>query len=296
MRVLLVGGSGRSGTSFLYKCILSCDRICGVPDFESGLFTSNMSMLDLFDRYDNSYSPERFQYACTVYRSEFAGKFGSDALKHYDDFIKNLYAGRFYNSPYQVTFSSAFESFLKEIFAFDSSKHDFFIEKTPHNVLYANALRRLIPNVQIVHIVRDPRAVAESVLRQNWGPKTFEDCVIWVRLILESWLRKYGAEPIGLGSYIDVIRVEDLVKYDALFANRLRSFANYDFKNLSLKANPATLDRWRDSLSESQITFANEKLAKVMEAFGYKTDVFGSEEQASHSLDMSSMFLKYLAS
>lgn len=41
-------------------------------------------------------------------------------------------------------------------------------EKTPHNLLHAAWLGRLFPRARFLHVVRDGRAVAESLVRQGW--------------------------------------------------------------------------------------------------------------------------------
>ncbi len=41
-------------------------------------------------------------------------------------------------------------------------------EKTPHNVLWIGLLARLFPDAQFIHIVRDGRAVAASLVEQDW--------------------------------------------------------------------------------------------------------------------------------
>lgn len=46
-------------------------------------------------------------------------------------------------------------------------------EKTPNILLFANELARMLPDATFIHVVRDGRAVAASLVRQEWvDPKT----------------------------------------------------------------------------------------------------------------------------
>ena len=48
------------------------------------------------------------------------------------------------------------------------------IDHTPKNVRYATTLLRAFPEAKMIHIVRDGRAVAASVLPLDWGPNEIE--------------------------------------------------------------------------------------------------------------------------
>lgn len=48
------------------------------------------------------------------------------------------------------------------------------IDHTPKNALYAATLFRTFPEAKMIHIVRDGRAVAASVLPLDWGPNEIE--------------------------------------------------------------------------------------------------------------------------
>jgi protein-tyrosine sulfotransferase len=91
-------------------------------------------------------------------------------------------------------------------------------EKTPHNVLWFEELGRLFPNAKFVHLVRDGRAVAASLVKQRWiNPETQQplwycrDTVsgmtYWRDIVTEG--RRQG-EKLGSERYREV-RYEDLV-------------------------------------------------------------------------------------
>ncbi|HEU4686953.1 MAG TPA: sulfotransferase, partial [Vicinamibacterales bacterium] len=53
------------------------------------------------------------------------------------------------------------------------------IDGTPSNKNYFPTLLRLFPDARAVHIVRDGRAVANSVLKRDWGPNTVMTAAWW---------------------------------------------------------------------------------------------------------------------
>jgi hypothetical protein len=51
------------------------------------------------------------------------------------------------------------------------------VEKTPGHCLCVHAIRQYFPTSPIIRIVRDPRDVALSLLRQKWGPRSHIECI-----------------------------------------------------------------------------------------------------------------------
>src|SRR3546814_14996553 len=62
-----------------------------------------------------------------------------------------------------------------------------FLEKTPHNLLQPQFLHELAPNARYLHIYRNPKAIAVSLLNQTWGPNDIEHAVVWVQSYFDAW-------------------------------------------------------------------------------------------------------------
>lgn len=279
MRLLLVGGTGRSGTSFVYKRILECTEVCGFPEFESGLFTADISLVDVFDRYTRTYSPERFRYISGVFSNFVKGRFNLDNTDVVDDFFRSLYRDRSKRIALDVSFQVRVRELLEGLFKYDRLASRILLEKTPHNVLMFDTIKSMVIGAKLIHVVRDPRAVAESVVRQSWGPNDYESAVIWVRSILDAWIRKYKD-----GSFIrtdfECFRIEDMItKYNEI-EDVTRRLVGETMDKLSLKASPRALDGWSKNITDEQIKFGNEKLKEVMDFFKYDARCIGSAEQA----------------
>ena len=60
----------------------------------------------------------------------------------------------------------------------------FWIDHTPSNTRYASSLFNLFPEARILHIVRDGRGVASSIMRLDWGPNTINNAArYWVEKV-----------------------------------------------------------------------------------------------------------------
>lgn len=103
-------------------------------------------------------------------------------------------------------------------------------EKTPHNLLHMGMLGRLFPRARFVHVVRDGRAVAASLVRQAWqDPATGEP--VWYCKDPASGAR-YWAQVVQTvreqaaqvpGRYLE-LRYEDLVSEPRATLARLLAF------------------------------------------------------------------------
>ena len=55
------------------------------------------------------------------------------------------------------------------------------VDHTPQNLIHAKLLVDLFPDARMIHIVRDGRAVANSLMRVDRGPNNIEDAAnFWV--------------------------------------------------------------------------------------------------------------------
>lgn len=82
------------------------------------------------------------------------------------------------------------------------------VEMTPATVARADVLSRVFPEARFVHVVRDGRDAAASVVRRPWGPDRLDEALDW-------WAARLAAADAatqGLdGSRLLVVRLEDLL-------------------------------------------------------------------------------------
>ena len=97
-------------------------------------------------------------------------------------------------------------------------------DKTPGYVKSMREIQGYLPEARFVHLIRDGRDVAISVLKQDWGPQSIEAAA-------EKWrsrvLRGRSQAPY-LGFYIEV-KFEDLVMHTERELRRICEFIELDF-------------------------------------------------------------------
>lgn len=104
-------------------------------------------------------------------------------------------------------------------------------DKTPTYVLHLGLIAELLPEAVFVHVVRDGRDVALSLLEADWGPRTLEDAALHWKLHVEQGRRQGRA--LGPGRYRE-IRYEDLLDDPARGAAVLADFAGLGFDDAML--------------------------------------------------------------
>jgi hypothetical protein len=84
------------------------------------------------------------------------------------------------------------------------------VDHTPRNIEYISTLLEIFPDLKFIHLVRDGRAVASSVIPLDWGPNT-------VYRAAYSWMEK-----ISLGLSVESLLGQDRilrVEYNTLVEN-----------------------------------------------------------------------------
>lgn len=169
-------------------------------------------------------------------------------------------------------------------------------EKTPHNLLHTALLGRLFPRARFLHVVRDGRAVAASLVRQRWvDPATGKP--IWYCQDVEGASR-YWVEVVSTirhqaasvpGRYLEV-RYEELVQSPEDTMRRVLAFLGEpwdaavlahheaDTRLSSREASSAAvagalsdgaLRKWRTQLSDADLSRFDQRTQSVLAELGY---------------------------
>jgi len=175
------------------------------------------------------------------------------------------------------------------------------IDHTPSNVHSAVTLSEMFPAARFLHIVRDGRGVAASVLRLSWGPNTIARAAHWwaeelaFGLAQEAWDRTR------------VMRVcyEDLVARPAQVVPSIADFCGLDFEPAMLRADgippprdpdrrraslvgrpsePSRATAWERSLSARQIEIFESVAADLLGYLGYSLR-FGSRARPTSRIE-----------
>lgn len=159
------------------------------------------------------------------------------------------------------------------------------IDHTPANCMYAHTLAELFPEAKFVHIVRDGRAVAASLLALPWK---FHNA----HKVSEFWVKRVGyglAAEAQLGPSRCVrVRYEDLVLNPEPTLRALSEFAELDFEPAMLSggtfipehtanehalvgkpADPGRINAWERKLSQRDIEIFEGDSGNMLSYLGY---------------------------
>ena len=105
-------------------------------------------------------------------------------------------------------------------------------DKTPTAVLRMDLISAALPEARFIHIVRDGRDVALSVLGRPWGPGTITRAALWwKRAVIEG---RRSARRLGPTRYVEV-RYESLVSDPEPLVGSLAEFAGLVFRDEMLR-------------------------------------------------------------
>lgn len=159
---------------------------------------------------------------------------------------------------------------------FRESRKAGWVEMSPTNIAAAAELTRLFPDTRFVHIVRDGRDVASSMVSLPWGPQTFESA-------LQHWRRSLQAAESATRAVdperVLVIELERLVlsDRDAAYAELLDFVGVEDelpmraFLATELTPERAHIGRWHKDVpaaEQGRITELYVELRERMQADG----------------------------
>lgn len=177
---IFIGGEGRSGTTLMRVILDSHPHISCGP--ETHLFI------------DPKFE-ELYRYFCSEKYLSRVAEFSESNPRKY----------------LAQSFAAILEMFHGELMR--KNKKLRWADKTPLNILKIDFLRELFPNLKFIHMIRDGRDVASSILTKDWGPKTIKGLANrWVKII-ETGLKHKGQPYFLEVKYEDLVHEpEDVIK------------------------------------------------------------------------------------
>jgi len=173
----------------------------------------------------------------------------------------------------QAIYRSARE-YVDRLFAVHCAhlRKPFWVNKTPALLNYADRLSRLYPSARYIHMVRDGREVAASLVSLPWGPKTIADAARhWRSHILNGRLRLKESQLL----FIE-ISYKDLVESPETTLERIFAFLEIEADTsrilASLPIYKLQRENWKTSFSlEERMTF-NREAGDLLIELGYEKD------------------------
>lgn len=295
-KVIFVGGPGRSGTSFIAGRLGRHPDVCLLPDIELKLLTEKNGIMDLYHTLVQTYSPNRATVAIVQFKNLFQalidGQFGQpglasisqreDWLYLLDTFLEELTIDGLAGPTPDRTLRNAARDLLWRIGVLaarnapSGSNPTTFLEKTPHALLAIEFLASIVPGARYIHVMRDPRSIAQSLQKMTWGPDGLAECCTWVSNYLEAWLKsRIDAEKLGL--FPVSIQIEAIAKSPEGWSEVVcRQALLSPQTDLFRGADTPTLNGWTQHCSTADLNLLNSRLSFWASRFGYDAAKVGS--------------------
>lgn len=182
---IFVGGTGRSGTSITAELIGHHQDIALIP-VEIRMHVDAGGLPDVLSGQLDSTTFERFVWRRWYLRGDrtraWSGSWGGRGLHMIitgADLDRALHRFVRTTTPGEVV--SASRQLLREILdpVADRAQRSRWVEMSPPNLSRATTLLQLFPDARFVHVVRDGRDVAASVVPLAWGPDEHIEALDW---------------------------------------------------------------------------------------------------------------------
>jgi hypothetical protein len=287
MRFLFVGGPGRSGTSFVADRMGTHPQVLALKDIEIKIFCEKNGLQDLFHSLVETYSPNRAVMALNQFQrmtqALIEGRYGQPALSTtapaqdwracFSAFSDGLLENGHPAPQDPERFFDMARALLHRIAALaagqGTSQETVFLEKTPHNLLAIGFLARLAPGARFLHVMRDPRSIAWSLLAMRWGPDDLTTAARWVDCYCRAWAAADG-HAARLGLNLTRLHIEEAAAAPTEAAAWLIAQLGLDpHDGLFEGANPDVLNRWTAKANPAERALLDVHLGGWVGHFGY---------------------------
>jgi hypothetical protein len=170
-----------------------------------------------------------------------------------------------------------------------------FVNKHPRNSLRIGYLRRVFPDAQFIHVIRDGRAVVSSMLEQigrrerrqkrpmggfakppGWRAMMRDDLAEQAALQWQAIVRTVREQRAALGPAYTEVRYEALCAHPRDIYRELFRFAGLRSDDAALAGIPAQLEQsegWRERLAPEARASVEKAAGELLRELGYGGDV-----------------------
>jgi len=208
-KMCFIVGTGRCGTTILAQLLNSHSKIVVPPELQilDKITDKNIKKCtpDVIVKLVDEYCPYR--------------------LQEYVDYKRYLMELRWPLSSPTDFWGGLFDYICREF------GKEIFIEQTPWHGLMLPMLKKMFPQMLVIHIIRDPRDVAISFIKSRWwGDISLDDAVYkWANIV--SQISNFGKNIKN--QYIE-LKYEDLVANASCELNKITNFIGVEYENAML--------------------------------------------------------------
>jgi hypothetical protein len=206
-----------------------------------------------------------------------------ELIEETDRWIGNLLAGPV---PEAQVYSQA-RQLVSTLFSLHCARMDkpHWVNKTPGLLTEIRHLPKLFPDAKCLHILRDGREVALSMLATPWGPKTVVEAARrWKRLLLEG-RRRVDGEPLDYRE----LRYEELISAPQSVLLSVFGFLelNVDLQKIlsRIRVYPDSIGKWKTQWARRERKAFADEAGDMLIEMGYEKDYawVDSTDSASRS-------------
>ena len=165
-------------------------------------------------------------------------------------------------------------------------KGHIWVDHNPTNMRDSKRMAEIFPGAKYIHIVRDGRGVAKSIIPLNWGPSTVETAAYWWMAFISAGV----AAEMNLGANAIRVKYEDLLLNMEKEVRRICEFCEIDFEQgmmaqergfvlpgysddihalVGKAPNTDRIDDWKTSFSEKDIAAFENMGGGLLDQLGY---------------------------
>jgi len=294
MMPVFIGGCPRSGTTLLGAMLGSHSRCVLTPESEFTVYPLASRFVQNGKRLSESTIDEalgtwRFRaWDISVAKSELTSLFDSVSLAPFIEYLVEAYARKHGSYP-----------------------ADYWIDHTPQNITWTSTRLKQFPNAKFIHLVRDGRAVAASIMKLIFGANTPKVAADYWKSSLAFGLAAEGALP---KDRILRVKYETLVRDTQETLEKVCDFCGFDFEREMLSGTgfqvpkyarkqhrlvaglprADRIDGWKRELKPRQVQLFEYHTADLLLHLGYELEYGGLVEQPG-KLEVAAMEIKELA-
>jgi len=298
-RFIFVTGASRSGTTMLSRILGNADNCVSLNElhfFGELVPVAEKPVILSRDQACFAVAMTLARHARDVWVREPSRSEWAEAQR----IVNSLPEGR-------LTGDAVFAAMMKVIAAKAGASH--ICEQTPRNIFYAHYLLNAFPNADVVHVVRDPRAVMASQ-KSRYRVRRLGGRNVPIREVIRLWLNYHPVTMVRLWRSatreaqiladtrrFTIVRYEDLITQPVQTVSAVCQRLGIVFQEKILEVphwgsstvvhpsrsgiSGASLDKWRTMLTTTEIAYCESATKQERESFGYdalegcKPTIFG---------------------
>lgn len=222
MKAIFIGGCPRSGTTLLGACLGAHPDVLCLP--ESPFKTD---ALRYSSRNPSASKNELLDYIKHNSKFKWWDVDIDQAMSSQDDSDKSVVG----------ILQSVVQQYAEKL---KKDHCSYWVDHSPNNIQFAHTLLGVFPDAKFVHLVRDGRAVAASIIGLDWGPNTVYSAARWWLASLSFGLAAESFCP----ERVMCIKFEDLVLNPQQTLQPLCEFTGIGFAQSILQADGFAVPSW----------------------------------------------------